>query len=288
MAKEVIMHANAKINLTLDVTGKRADGYHLVEMVMQSVELGDNVRITRTDEAGIQLIMRGCDLPGDESNIAYRAAKALNISGVIIEIEKRIPIAAGMAGGSTDAAAVLMGCNLLWELGLSEEELCKIALTLGADVPFCIMGGTMLAEGIGERLSALPAFTMPEGGVILLARPEEAVSTAEVYQRLDSIPKYPHPDTKGMVYALETGDYAGVCARLQNVLEEVTIPMHPVIGRIKEIMGKAGADGVLMSGSGPTVFGLFSSEEAANLALMRIREEKLTDTVLVTRPVTMQ
>ncbi|MCR5031893.1 MAG: 4-(cytidine 5'-diphospho)-2-C-methyl-D-erythritol kinase [Lachnospiraceae bacterium] len=284
MIREVVRHANAKINLTLDVTGKRPDGYHLVEMVMQSVELGDTVRIQKTPGTGICLKMKGCDLPEDQDNIAYRAAQALKIADVTIEIEKHIPIAAGMAGGSTDAAAVLLGCNELFELGYSSEELCDLGLKLGADVPFCILGGTMLAEGIGEKLTKLPPFTLPDGAVILLARPEAPVSTREVYQKLDAVCPKDHPDTAGMVQALREGDYTGVAARLQNVLEEVTIPMHPVIGRIKEIMKQCGADGALMSGSGPTVFGLFSSEEAARAALTRIREEHLTDTVLLTRP----
>ncbi|MCR4588806.1 MAG: 4-(cytidine 5'-diphospho)-2-C-methyl-D-erythritol kinase [Lachnospiraceae bacterium] len=285
MCTEVIRHANGKINLTLDVTGTRQDGYHLVCMVMQSVALGDEVRLCKSTAPGIHLQMKGCDLPGDESNIAYRAAQALRVSGVSIEIEKHIPIAAGMAGGSTDAAAVLLGCNELFGLGLSTQQLCEIGLKLGADVPFCIMGGTMLAEGIGEELRPLPSLRLPEGGVILLARPEAFVSTKEVYQKLDAVCPKDHPDTQGMIQALEKEDYPGIAARLQNVLEEVTIPMHPVIGRIKEIMKEQGADGALMSGSGPTVFGLFSSAEAAKKAAAQIREEKLTDTVILTEPV---
>ena len=284
------VRARAKINLTLDVTGRREDGYHTVEMVMQSVALHDTVRVTVTHgekkPRGIVLTCSMPFLPTDERNLAYRAAELFyKQTGVLLEtceihIEKRIPMAAGLAGGSADAAAVLRALNALHEAGLTDDELCEMGLKLGADVPFCLRGGTMLARGIGEELSALPE--MPHCWVVL-CKPPFAVPTKEVYQEIDSVPLTQRPDTEGMKQALENGDYQGVCGRLMNVMETVTATKRRQIGEIRAVLRENGADATLMSGSGPTVYGLFSDRTAADAAATvlarRFSETFLTETV---------
>ncbi len=280
------VRARAKINLTLDVTGRREDGYHTVEMVMQSVALHDTVRVTVTHgekkPRGIVLTCSLPFLPTDERNLAYRAAELFyKQTGVLLEtceihIEKRIPMAAGLAGGSADAAAVLRALNALHEAGLTDDELCEMGLKLGADVPFCLCGGTMLARGIGEELSALPE--MPHCWVVL-CKPPFAVPTKEVYQEIDSVDILTHPDTKGMIAALEQGDYEGICGRLCNVMETVTAVKRRQIGEIKSFLTENGADGTLMSGSGPTVYGLFSDENRARTAEKMLRR-RFADTFL--------
>ncbi len=280
------IRARAKINLTLDVTGRREDGYHTVEMVMQTVALHDTVRVTvihgEKKPRGIVLSCSLPFLPTDERNLAYRAAELFyRETGVLLEtceiyIEKRIPIAAGLAGGSTDAAAVLRALNALHAAGLTDDELCEMGLKLGADVPFCLRGGTMLAKGIGEELSALPE--MPHCWVVL-CKPPFAVPTKEVYQEIDSVDIMEHPDTKGMMAALQQGDYEGVCAYLSNVMEAVTAAKRRQIGEIKSFLTENGADGTLMSGSGPTVYGLFSDENRAKTAAKMLRR-RFADTFL--------
>ena len=280
------VRARAKINLTLDVTGRREDGYHTVEMVMQSVALHDTVRVTVTHgekkPRGIVLTCSLPFLPTDERNLAYRAAELFyKQTGVLFEtceihIEKRIPMAAGLAGGSADAAAVLRALNALHEAGLTDDELCEMGLKLGADVPFCLRGGTMLARGIGEELSALPE--MPHCWVVL-CKPPFAVPTKEVYQEIDSVDIPAHPDTEGMIAALEQGDYEGICGRLCNVMETVTAVKRRQIGEIKSFLTENGADGTLMSGSGPTVYGLFSDENRARTAEKMLRR-RFADTFL--------
>ena len=287
---ETTVYARAKINLTLDVTGKREDGYHTVKMVMQSVALHDEVRVTVTHgEKKPRGIVVRCNLPYlpvDERNLAYRAAELFYEStGILMEtceihIEKRIPVAAGLAGGSADAAAVLRALASLHAAGLTDEELCAMGLKLGADVPFCLRGGTMLAEGIGEELSALP--DMPHCWVVL-CKPPFAVSTKEVYQAIDAVDIRQRPDTAGMLKALDRGDFAGVCRRLSNVMELVTAAKRRQIGEIKEFLAENGANGTLMSGSGPTVYGLFSDEgrakTAAKMLGRRFADTFLTETV---------
>ena len=287
---ETTVCARAKINLTLDVTGRRADGYHTVCMVMQSVALHDEIRVTVTQgekkPRGIILTCNLPYLPVDERNLAWRAADLFyQETGVLpgtceIHIDKRIPIAAGLAGGSSDAAAVLRALAVLHAVGLTDDELCAMGLKLGADVPYCLRGGTMLAEGIGEELR--PLAPMPHCWVVL-CKPPFAVSTKDVYRAMDEVDIKKRPDTAGMVKALEKGDYSGVCRRLSNVMELVTATKRRQIGEIKAFLTENGADGTLMSGSGPTVYGLFSDENraktAAKMLSRRFADTFLTETV---------
>ncbi len=316
--------AHAKINLALDVLGRRPNGYHEVRMIMQTVQLCDTLTFEKAERGiTIRLVEDGLEagrdpavLPLDENNLIYRAAGALmehctdrwsgdksgSAPGVNITLEKHIPIAAGMAGGSSDAAATLRGLNRLFELKLTQEELCDIGVTIGADVPYCICGGTMLAEGIGEKLTGLKS--VPEL-TLAIAKPARGVSTKYVYETLDTIagwktaeptaaepfhaetadpaetaatgPSVPlhHPDIDGMLSSIETGSADGILSRLGNVLEQVTIPACPEVARIKEVFRAQGARGVLMSGSGPTVFAVFDSAKQAEDAIMEIRKAGL-------------
>lgn len=281
---QIDLRAMAKINLGLDVLGRQADGYHTVRMVMQTVYLYDEVRITRKKEPDIELVTNLPYLPSGEGNIAYKAAKLLrdefNIEdGVRITLKKHIPVAAGLAGGSSNAAAVLFGMNRLFGLGLTMQELMDRGVTLGADVPYCIMRGTVLAEGIGERLSVLPP--MPRC-TVLIAKPPISVSTKTVYEALDSKEIEKHPDIDEIIRGLEQEDIRAIAGAMGNVLEDVTIPMHPVIADIKNEMKAAGALGAMMSGSGPTVFGLFENRADARNAQRKIREKALAKQVYVT------
>lgn len=265
--------AKAKINLSLDITGKRDDGYHNVVMIMQSIELCDIITIKRSENLSIKTNLPY--LPVDEKNIALRAAveffRAVGITeGAEINLEKRIPVASGLAGGSTDAAAVLKGLNSLYDTGLTDEELCAIALPLGADIPFCIIGGTMLAEGIGEKLTPLRALP---GCSIVIGKPPISISTAKIYDAYDRYGTNTHPDTEGMIKSLEKGDLNGVCKRLYNVLEDITARECRDIKNIKRIFTESGAAGTLMSGSGPSVYGLFTDNEKALLCYQRIKKQ---------------
>lgn len=260
--------APAKINLALDVTGVRPNGYHDVRMIMQSIRLCDKVSLKAIAKKEIILKNSHAFLPTGKGNLAYDAAELFLAksgidSGVFIEVEKNIPIAAGLAGGSTDAAAVLCGLNELFETGYSEEALREMGLSLGADVPFCIMGGTALAEGIGEELTRLPA---APSFYVVLVKPETGVSTKEVYTRLSLEEATAHPDVDGMLAAIRAGDRDGMLARLGNVLEPVSRQICPEIADIEAELKSLGANGVLMSGSGPTVFGLFTDQTLASLA----------------------
>ena len=278
------LKALAKINLGLDVLGKQENGYHTVRMVMQTIYLYDEVRLNRKKEPGVELVTNLPYLPTGEGNIAYKAAKLLQDEfaikeGVRISLKKHIPVAAGLAGGSSNAAAVLFGMNRMFGLHLSQQELMDRGVKLGADVPYCIMRGTVLAEGIGEKLSVLPA--MPKC-TVLIAKPPVSVSTKVVYEALDAKEIAEHPDIDGIIEGLEKHSLKQVAACMGNVLEDVTIPMHPVIEQIKREMKDAGALNAMMSGSGPTVFGLFESRAAAREAQRRIREKSLTRQVYVT------
>ncbi len=282
--ESIELKALAKINLGLDVLGKRENGYHDVRMVMQSIYLYDDVKIVRKSTPGIELKTNLFFLPTNEHNIAYKAAKMLieefQISeGVEIFLNKHIPVSAGLAGGSTNAAAVLYGMNLLFGLGLSKEELMNRGVCLGADVPYCIMRGTVLAEGIGEKLTKLPA--MPKC-TILIAKPPISVSTKMVYEALDSKKIVEHPDIDGLIKGLENADLCAIAGSMGNVLEDVTVSLYPVIDKIKEVMKKEGALNAMMSGSGPTVFGLFSSRAGAKAAQEKIRKSGLAKQVYVT------
>ena len=254
----------AKINLTLDVLNKREDGYHNVEMIMQTVSLFDLVLVDKTG-GGIGITTNLRFLPCNEKNLAYAAAreffKAAGIDGGCkIMIHKNIPVAAGLAGGSGNAAAVLCALNMLYNTGFSAQQLCDIGLKLGADVPYCIMGGTYLAEGIGEKLSPLPP--MPKCS-ILMVKPPINISTAAIYEKIDSEYIPGRPDTEAMRRAIASGDTPAVASHLSNVMSTVTESMHPIVRGIKEKMLKNGALGAEMSGSGPTVFGIFPDYASA-------------------------
>lgn len=279
------MKALAKVNLGLDVIRRREDGYHEVKMIMQTVRLYDRIILEKTQQ-GISMETNLSFLPVNEQNIAYRAAKMLMDefhiqSGLHIKIDKHIPVAAGMAGGSTDGAAVLYGVNKIFELGLTKRQLMERGVKLGADVPYCIMRGTVLSEGIGEILT--PVSSLPDCH-ILIAKPPVSVSTKHVYEnlKLDKIEK--HPDIDGMVEALRIEDLHGVTQRMENVLETVTIPEHPEIQQIKELMIKEGALNALMSGSGPTVFGIFDDREKGMRARDLLRKSSLVRQTYLVRP----
>lgn len=281
---KIKLKALGKINLGLDVLGRRPNGYHDVRMVMQTVYLYDQIRLEKTDKEGISLKTNLFYLPVNENNLAYRAAKMLIDEftikeGVHISLEKHIPVAAGMAGGSSNAAAVLYGMNRLFQLGLTDQELMERGVKLGADVPYCIMRGTVLAEGIGEELTPLPA--MPKCHV-LLAKPPISVSTQKVYEKLDAQEVTKHPDIDGILLGLQTGDLKKITSSMGNVLENVTITEYPQIERIKDVMKEEGALNAMMSGSGPTVFGIYDDKMLARRAAARIREEQLAKQVHVT------
>ncbi|MBS7240216.1 MAG: 4-(cytidine 5'-diphospho)-2-C-methyl-D-erythritol kinase [Acetatifactor sp.] len=280
------LNAYAKINLGLDVIGRLPNGYHEVKMIMQSVGICDELTFEK-QPSGITVTTDSGELPTDENNLIYRAAKLLLDTcavkeGVRIHLTKRIPIAAGMAGGSTDAAATLKAVNQLFRFGKTKEELMELGVKIGADVPYCILGGTALAEGIGERLTPLPP--MPNCH-LLVAKPDINVSTKYVYTTLDAAPILFHPDIDGMTAAILAGDLTGITAKLGNVLETVTVPAHPIISKIKEKFLELGSDGVLMSGSGPTVFGIFSDKTAAEKAYASMKQSSLAGQVFLTTPV---
>lgn len=270
---ELTRQAPAKINLTLDVVGLRADGYHEVRMIMQTVSLFDTVSFKRC-ESGIHLTMPGCDLPCDETNLAYRAAAAVMQetglqSGVEIEVIKRIPMAAGLAGGSTDCAAVLLGLNKLYDLDLSIERLCEIGTKLGADVPFCVLGGTKLCEGIGEDMSDVG---MIPDCFILLAKPNEGISTKEAYDAVDALEEVFHPAVDMQIEAIRNGDLSAMARSMGNSLEYVSVPKHPKIKELEQVMREYGALNAMMSGSGPTVFGIYADQSTAEAARMAVQE----------------
>lgn len=253
--------APAKINLTLDVLHKRPDGYHEVEMIMTTVDLADRIGLEIREDGAIHIISVDRFVPNDHRNLAYQAAKILKEmykvnSGVSIKIEKNIPVAAGLAGGSSDAAATLKGLNVLWGLNLTLDELAQIGTKIGSDVAFCVYGGTALATGRGEKIQELPA---PANCWVILAKPTIGVSTADIYGNL-KIDRIVHPKTTTMVDAIKDKDYELMCNSLGNVLEDVTLKLYPEVANLKEQMQRFGADAVLMSGSGPTVFGLVNQE----------------------------
>ncbi|MGZ4162778.1 MAG: 4-(cytidine 5'-diphospho)-2-C-methyl-D-erythritol kinase [Tumebacillaceae bacterium] len=265
--------AQAKINLTLDVLHKRPDGYHEVEMVMQTVDLSDHLTFTEWDKDEIVLTCTAPYIPLDERNLVYQAAHLVKRTfgvekGIRIHIDKRIPVAAGLAGGSSDAAATLRGLNKVWELGQSLDQLAELGAKIGSDVPFCIYGGTAIARGRGEKIEHLPK-VCPTW--VVLVKPPIAVSTAEVYGRLRADEIEEHPDTVGMVEALVTGDVQQISAKMGNVLEQVTFGMYPEVERIKQQLLKFGAQGALMSGSGPTLFALVERESKATRIYNAVR-----------------
>ena len=275
------LKALGKINLGLDVLGRRENGYHDVRMVMQTVYLYDRIIMKKSKTPGIRLETNLYYLPVNENNLAYQAAQMLMDEfhmeeGVSIQLDKHIPVAAGMAGGSSNAAAVLFGMNRMFSLGLSQKELMERGVKLGADVPYCIMRGTVLAEGIGEILT--PLSPMPKC-YVLIAKPAISVSTKMVYEKLDSHEIEDHPDIDGILAGLKAGDLKKVAGSMGNVLERVTVDAYPVIDQIKEMMIKEGALNAMMSGSGPTVF---EEKATARKAADAIRDARLTKQVYVT------
>ena len=275
MITHLRLKAYGKINLGLDVTGLREDGYHEVRMVMQTVGLHDRIELYRCQKPGIRLETNLYYLPVNEQNLAYKAAKLLMDEfsiqeGLAIHLRKFIPVAAGMAGGSADAASVLFGVNRMFGLGLTVKELMERGVKLGADIPYCLMRGTALAEGIGEKLTALPP--MPQCQV-LIAKPGISVSTKTVYKALDETELRPqdHPDIDGLVDAISAGSLPQIAGRLGNVLELVTASRYPVIYQLRDAMREYGAVGAMMSGSGPTVFGIFTNPRGAQAAYEYLR-----------------
>lgn len=275
MIKHLGLKAYGKINLGLDVLRRREDGYHDVRMIMQTVGIFDRIDLIWKPEPGIQVETNLYYLPNNENNLVYKAAKLLMDEfhikdGVTIRLKKFIPVAAGMAGGSSDAAAVLFGVNKMFNLGLTMQELMKRGVKIGADVPYCVMRGTALSEGIGEVLTPLPPVPQCQ---VLIAKPGISVSTKFVYENLNANSLRPeqHPDIDGIVSSIREKDLYGIAGRLGNVLETVTVKEYPVIQAIKDKMMEYGAVGSLMSGSGPTVFGLFTSPRAAENAYEELR-----------------
>ena len=288
MKDRIQLKALAKINLGLDVLRRREDGYHEVKMIMQTISLHDDLEIRRIKTPEIQVKTNLYYLPTNENNLVYKAAKLLMDEfgikeGVAIQLKKRIPVAAGMAGGSTDGAAVLWGMNQMYGLGLSRQELMERGVKLGADVPYCVQRGTALAEGIGERLSVLPS--MPKC-TILIAKPGISVSTKFVYENLHANDLKPeqHPDVDRMIEAMKEKNLDLLCERMGNVLETVTIPAYPVIQQIKDTMEEQGAAVALMSGSGPTVFGIYEDRMQARRAMSAIRKSRLAKQLFLTTP----
>lgn len=280
------LQAYGKINLGLDVLRKREDGYHEVKMIMQTVKLHDTLYFESVEEDVIILSTNADGLPVNEDNLIYRACQMLKTEykitdGIRIFLDKQLPVAAGMAGGSADAAAALIGMNRIFDIGLSKDKLMEYGVKLGADVPYCILQGTALSEGIGEKLTALSP--MPEC-VLLLAKPPIDVSTKMVYENLHANELSRHPDIDGIVEALSHQDLQGITNRMENVLETVTVTRYPVISEIKNCMTDMGAMQSLMSGSGPTVFGIFTEKETAEKAAEEIRNRNLANEIFVTQP----
>lgn len=282
--KEISVKALAKINLGLDVVRRREDGYHEVRMIMQTIHLFDRLEIKKTSSGGITMTTNLSFLPTNENNLVYQAAKLLKDEfsirdGIDIRLHKHIPVSAGMAGGSTDAAAVLYGMNRMFQLGLKRDELMRRGVKIGADVPYCIMRGTALAEGIGEKLTALPPMVKCP---VLIAKPPISVSTKFVYEHLKLDETTVHPDIDRLVEDIRQKDLAKIAADMGNVLETVTIPNYPVIAEIKEHMLRHGAVNAMMSGSGPTVFGLFEDMAQAREAYEAMQASGLARQVYLT------
>lgn len=271
--EQLYYKARAKINLGLDVCGRLGNGYHEVKMIMQTIDLFDELEFKRRNDPDIILSVSSRDFLGDlENNLIFKAAKLMKQryhirQGVEIRLKKKIPVAAGMAGGSTDAAATMLAMNELYELGLSKEQLMEEAVRLGADIPFCIMEGTALAEGIGEKLTPLPA---PPKALLLVVKPPVMVPTKWVYDNLHVDELSKHPDIDGMVTAMKEGNLKGITDRMENVMESVTEKRCPIIMDIKKMMLGNGAMNAVMSGSGPSIFGVFLEEDAARAAAVYV------------------
>lgn len=275
MSSHIILNARAKINIALDVLGKRDDGYHKLKMIMQTTALHDTLLIKKSENSGITLKTSSAKIPSDENNLVYKAAAYLKDAysikdGISIKLTKNIPAAAGLAGGSADCAAALIGIRDLFHLSVSNNDLEKAALSLGADVPYCLNGGTALAEGIGEKLTPLKPFPPT---YVLLAKPDADISTAAVFKAFDISKVKTFPDIEKIIYGIEHSSIKDICNGMGNVLESVTIPLCPIIEDIKQTMLESNASGALMSGSGPTVFGLFTSKDACLQASNKIKNK---------------
>ncbi|MDD3840264.1 MAG: 4-(cytidine 5'-diphospho)-2-C-methyl-D-erythritol kinase [Clostridia bacterium] len=271
---EIELKARAKVNLTLDVLRKRPDGYHDLSMIMQSIELHDKIILTEA-ERGISIQADTDIIPLDENNLTYKAAALIQRKkgikkGINIFIQKNIPVCAGMAGGSTDAAAVIKGLNRLWNLNMDMDEMMRIGAEIGADVPFCILGGTALARGIGDILTTIE---FPCKVWIVMVKPSFGISTAQVYGNLDLNNVYRRPDTDGMIKCLKSCNIKSIGLKLFNVLETVTVNLYPALNDVKEDIFKYGCEGTVMTGSGPTVYGIFSSWSRANSAYNALKEK---------------
>ena len=281
---QIRIKAMAKVNLGLDVLRRLENGYHEVKMVMQTVDLYDELTVVKEETKEITITSNAGELPLNEDNLIYKAAKLLfqkagNEYGVSIHLNKNIPIAAGMAGGSTDAAATLLALNALFGFGYSKEELAEIGVKIGADVPYCIYGGTCLSEGIGEILTQLP--DAPDC-YIVIAKPPIGVSTKYVYENLHIETVQEHPDMDGMVEAIQKGSLKDVTDKMGNVLETVTVKRYPEIAKMKQCLLDNGAENALMSGSGPTVFGIFTERKTADKALKELEKTGLVKQGFVT------
>lgn len=268
------MKAYAKVNISLDIVGKREDGYHLLRMIMQNIDLYDDITVEKQRE-GITIECNKNYVPTDSRNLAYKAAmlfkKKYDITdGVKIKIAKNIPVSAGLAGGSTDAATVLKIMNKLFEVNASNEELKEIGLKLGADIPYCIEGGTALCEGIGEKITPLKSF---KDKIIVLVKPSFGVSTKEVYKNFDMDKVNKHPDTEELIKAIENDDLRYVAYNMRNLLENVTLKKHKILINLKEEMNKYGSIGTMMSGSGPTVFAFFDDMLKAQRCFEKMKEK---------------
>ncbi|MBQ3796677.1 MAG: 4-(cytidine 5'-diphospho)-2-C-methyl-D-erythritol kinase [Butyrivibrio sp.] len=279
--------AFAKINLGLDVTGKRDDGYHIVRMIMQNVDIFDTLTFEDNDSGEIVLTASSEKIPTDDSNLICKVAKQLQetygvTKGANINLVKRIPVAAGMAGGSTDGAAAYVALNELWNLGLDKKKLCEMAVKLGADIPYCIIGGTALAEGIGEELTVIS--DMPACHIVI-AKPAIDVSTGWVYKELDSKEIAQHPDIDGIRAAIEEGNLTKMCSLIGNVLEPVTAGKYTVISDIEKILEDNGAIRAFMTGSGPTVFAIYDDENKAKEGFEAVKESKLAPELFLSGPI---
>ena len=282
--RELKLKAKAKINLGLDVVRKREDGYHEVRMIMQMINLYDKITLRKKTEPGITVTANLSYLPVNEDNLVYRAAKLLMDEfhiekGITVELQKFIPVAAGMAGGSSDAAATMIGMNRLFGLGLTVRQLMERSVSIGADVPYCLLRGTALAEGIGEKLRPLPPCP---NCYVLIGKPSISVSTKFVYEKLDAGNIEEHPDIDRILEGLQWHNLNKISENMGNVLESVTIPAYPIIEEIKNHMKEHGAVNAMMSGSGPTVFGLFDDKMVAERACEALRESHLARTVFLT------
>ncbi|MCD8159089.1 MAG: 4-(cytidine 5'-diphospho)-2-C-methyl-D-erythritol kinase [Clostridiales bacterium] len=281
----ISLKAYAKMNTVLDIKGTYPNGYHILDMIMLSIDLYDSLTLTKISDDKIELFTGGAALAADSSNLVYKAIgiikKKFDIkTGVRAELEKRIPMSAGLAGGSADCAAALRGMIKLFDIDIEEKELYETGKGLGADVPFCLYGKPARTEGIGEILTPLPDFPPC---TLLLAKPSVGVPTPETFKEYDSLKNVTHPNTEAAIEFMKKGDLEGICKTMGNVLEEVTIKKHPVVGEIKAEMLKLGAEGALMSGSGSSVFGIFKTAETAQAAYAPVKEKFGLSEIYITK-----